>query len=116
VISFSSNNPDDTTEKIAVIKGLQKGYYKVRQENSWSWKYDNIEVSDTYTDSFFGNQTGSGTDGILFLGDRIEDSGTEYFFGEEGNTTPYGSGVTYTGRRTIVFQTLMSDTGSSIFE
>lgn len=107
VISFSAN--DSVTIKEAKIKGLQKGYYKVTQEDSWSWKYDNVAINDS--DSFWGDTE----DGVVFIGNKTEVNGT-HFFGQEGESNPYKADVGFTGEIKNGFKTWMSDVASAIFK
>lgn len=46
VISFAAN--EDTKVKTSTVRGLRKGYYTVKEEDSWSWKYNLTALSQAF--------------------------------------------------------------------
>ncbi len=74
---------EDGTKKI--IKGLKKGYYRITEERSAAWRYDQKSVNDNdatgYTD-------GTNQDGVVFIGRQISTdeppTGASSYFGSEG--------------------------------
>lgn len=88
VLSFSANNTVTTAS--STIKGLQKGYYKVSEESSWSYKYDANIVNAV----FIGEQLGNG------------------FFGQEGETGNLQAATVFNGLKKSILW--LSDEASMV--
>lgn len=46
VISFAAN--EDTNVKTNTVRGLRKGYYTVKEESGWSWKYNLTDLTQGF--------------------------------------------------------------------
>ena len=46
VISFAAN--EDTKVKTNTVRGLRKGYYTVKEESGWSWKYNLTDLTQGF--------------------------------------------------------------------
>lgn len=87
VISFAAN--EDTKVKTNTVRGLKKGYYTVKEEDSWSWKYNLTDLTQTFepvpdpvyepSEGFYLG--GSGDNGTAT---ELQLNGTAPYQGQEG--------------------------------
>lgn len=84
-IDFSANQND--ISKTATITGLQKGYYTVTEDTTWSWKYS--ELADQRIDNYEANGTtaASTENSNLFIGDKLNDVNAPMYYGSIQGTT-----------------------------
>lgn len=73
-ISFNANESEVT--KTAVISELEKGYYTISEESSWSTKYDLKSIKDNYE-----NNDVSGTDILIGELTNIDSNGIKTMYG-----------------------------------
>lgn len=89
-ISFSDidmkNAGKDVFTKTKSIIGLKKGYYKVTEEENWSWKYDQKETTRI-----------NGIDGqaYIYIGDRTEQDSKASFIGLDKEERSYAGAGRY---------------------
>lgn len=64
-VAFDANG--DVIKKTAVISGLRKGFYTVREDTDWTMEYNLADTSDNYS----GNDNGAGEACDMFIGKTL---------------------------------------------